>query len=185
MTTHKLLGLGALIAALSLAGCADYGTETATSAANGNGKTTSSEAADGESTGTASSPAEAQPVTADEVQNEFEDAADTTRQLTMQKKDEYLQALDKQLEALDQQIAELKQKSAELGEGAKQRWNDSLADLEQKRQQYQQKYDEMTSASGDAWQELQGGIEAAWSDLKAAVDDAAKHFQGGGGENSK
>jgi hypothetical protein len=115
--------------------------------------------------------------TSEDVQKEVGEAAETTGKYVGQKKDEFLSSMNEKLAKLDAQIDELKDRGSRLAEDQKKEWNEQLADLETKRQQFKNEYDEASKASGEAWGDVKKGVESAWNDLKNAVDDAAQRFQ--------
>lgn len=146
----RILLLGMLLAPLALAGC--------------------------EEPGGAPKATETKKVTVQDVGQDMQRAAETSQQFLQQKKEEYVDTMNKQIKELDQSIETLKEKGNELSADTREKWNKTLADLEAKRRQYQKKYDELTEARDDVWQDLKSGIEAAWKDLKQATDDAAKQL---------
>ena len=49
--------------------------------------------------------------------------------------------------------------------------------IDEKRKKLREDLDRMDADSGDAWQKMKTGIDAAWDDLKKATDEAAKEFE--------
>jgi len=115
--------------------------------------------------------------TFDDVKNEVGEAAQATREYTSQEMQEYADGLNNKLQELDTQLEHLKQSGKELAGDAKQQWEDRLSALEDRRMKLQEDLNQLGDASGEAWQKLKEGMDAAWDDLKKAADEAAKKFE--------
>ncbi|HAH46613.1 MAG TPA: hypothetical protein DCM07_17490 [Planctomycetaceae bacterium] len=116
-------------------------------------------------------------VTGDDVKQKMEEAADTAKEFTKQKRDEYSKQLDQQLEDLDQKIAELEAKGAKLKDDAKVKWNEQLEDLKAKRGKVAEKLKEFNESSAEAWEGLKKDLDIAWGNLKAAYDKTAEEVK--------
>lgn len=115
--------------------------------------------------------------TFEDVQEKAGEAAQVAREFTAQEMQDYRDTLQQQLEELDNRREELKNKGEDLAGDAKQRWNDRMNDLDDKRKKLQTDLNKLTDASGSAWQKLKVGLDLAWEDLKNATDEASKEFE--------
>ncbi len=113
------------------------------------------------------------PVTAEEVKEKITDAAKTTGQFALQKKDEYQRLMEKDLAKLDEQIKTLRGKLAEMSGEAKTRAEQQIRKLETQRGEFSKKLDELKSSGADAWQHVKEGVDSSWEKLKSAYDDVA------------
>ena len=92
------------------------------------------------------------PVTADEVEADVEQAAETTGQYVSRKKDEVLASATKKLDELEVETADLRarlaQKSKELSAEAKVQWEEALEELEAQKEVAKVKLEELREKSG-------------------------------------
>lgn len=95
---------------------------------------------------------------------------------TQEKFEVYKLRMQQQLSDLDDQIQKLKAKAASAKEEQKQNYQESVAELERKREAMQEKLSELGSSSADAYETLKAGVESAWSELSSAFDKAKKSF---------
>jgi len=91
-------------------------------------------------------------------------------------KQEFQETLAANLKALDEQMRELQLKTATLTEEAKAGWAEKQADLTAKRKSVEAKLGEIQSATGEAWEHLREGSQAAWEELEQAVRKARTEF---------
>lgn len=113
------------------------------------------------------------PVTAEQVKEKITDAAKTTGQYAIQKKDEYQKAMEGELAKLNEQIKTLRDKLSDLSGDAKARAEKEIGKLEKQRDEFAKKLEGMKSAGAEAWQHVQQGIDSSWETLKKAYDEAA------------
>jgi archaellum component FlaC len=116
-------------------------------------------------------------VTIEDVGDEMEEAAQTGAQYALQTKEEYMETIKEKMAELDEQIAKLTAKAATLADDAKTRVQARLQDLTEKREAFLARMKDVGSASGDAWEEMKEGLEAAWKDLEEAYQEAASEFE--------
>ena len=80
------------------------------------------------------------------------------------------------LAALDAELAEWKEQAqaqaASASAEAKQKLQETIDQLEAKRQQLSEKLLAAGQASGAAWDEIATGFEEGWAELKAGLDEA-------------
>lgn len=88
-----------------------------------------------------------------------------------------IETAQKGLTEVDQQIAQLETRAADLTGEAKTRFEEQNQQLQQKRQAFEERLEELRNSGDDAWKELSGGLRSAFQDLKNATDNAAKQFE--------
>jgi hypothetical protein len=115
-------------------------------------------------------------VTAEDVQRDTEKAADTATKAATQSKEELEMRLKSGLADMEIEIAKLREKGLALKDEAKTRWNERMADLKSRQEAVRKKVDELGTSTGEAWGHLEKGAQAAWDDLREAVQKAAKEF---------
>jgi hypothetical protein len=91
-------------------------------------------------------------------------------------KEEFQQTLTENLRRLDEQMRELRLKVVNLSDKAKADWAEKMKDLDTKRNAAKAKLAELQSATGEAWEHLREGSQAAWQELEQALKKAAAEF---------
>ncbi len=114
---------------------------------------------------TGSQPIDSENVNAQDLGREIGDVIDAVKQLTHQTKDEYARHLDDRLQKLDARIVELRGSATELKADAKARLETQIETLREKKESVAQRLQELKSSSGDAWQEMQSGLNVACDEL--------------------
>jgi len=92
-------------------------------------------------------------------------------------RDEYIAKLKAQLDEWNAQLEQLETKGQNAKAEAQSEYEDQLAALRHRRDEAYQKLDELTQASGDAWEDLQQGCDKAFTALKEGVERAWAHFR--------
>jgi F0F1-type ATP synthase membrane subunit b/b' len=91
-----------------------------------------------------------------------------------------MQAFREQTEArlaeYEQEIDQLQAKAEKLEGDAKAKAEQQLTALRQKRDAVSEKLKELSSSSGNAWEQIKSGIDAAMEDLGNAYKKAAAEF---------
>jgi chromosome segregation ATPase len=95
----------------------------------------------------------------------------------MDKKEAYQEKLHAQLDEWSAKIDVLKAKAAKAEAATKADYQETIEDLQEKRQAAKDKLEELGAAGDDAWQDMKEGIEAAWSSLGAAIKSASSRFK--------
>jgi len=90
-------------------------------------------------------------VTTEDVRRDTEKAVDTATRAAAQSKEDFETRL-------------------------KARWKEKMADLEAKQKIASEKLDEVRTSTGEAWGHLEKGAQAAWEDVRKALQEAAKEF---------
>jgi predicted RNase H-like nuclease (RuvC/YqgF family) len=115
-------------------------------------------------------------VSSDDVKKEAKEAYETTKAYTQ----EQMQAVRKQIETkLDEygkEIDQLQAKAEKLEGDAKAKVEQQLTALRQKRDAVAEKVKELGSSSGNAWEQLKSGIDAAMEELANAYKKVVAEF---------
>ena len=115
-------------------------------------------------------------VTTEDVRRDTEKAVDTATRAAAQSKEDFETRLKAHLAEMDEEIGRLHEKGHALKDEAKARWKEKMADLEAKQKIASEKLDEVRTSTGEAWGHLEKGAQAAWEDVRKALQEAAKGF---------
>jgi len=94
----------------------------------------------------------------------------------MSLKDVYREKLEAQIEEQRARLELLKAKAKRAAADVKIIAYEEIGDSDAKLDALKGKLKELGNASGDAWQEMKGGIEKAWEDLTVSCKKAAHRF---------
>jgi hypothetical protein len=94
-----------------------------------------------------------------------------------EKKEEYIDWMAQQLKEWSSRIDELESLVAGTSAGMKATYEARIRELKQKRDALSLKLRELGTTSGDAWNTVKAGIEAAKKDLKEAISAARDKFK--------
>ena len=83
--------------------------------------------------------------------------------------EQYQAKVKAQLDKINAQLDELKAKAAQAEADVKTDYHGQMEELYAKRDAASAKLEELQKAGTDAWEEVQKGFEAAWSDLTGAL----------------
>lgn len=91
-------------------------------------------------------------------------------------KSAYTEKMKAKLDEWDAEIQKLEAKARQAEADARLEYEDEVRELKQKRSETRAKLDELGQAGGQAWSDMQSGVESAFDDLSAALDRARKRF---------
>jgi protoporphyrinogen oxidase len=91
--------------------------------------------------------------------------------------DAYRQKLDAQVEELSARIALGRAKAKQLSADTKIAAYEELAATEEKIATLKAKLTSATTAGEGAWQDLKGGLDSAWTEVRDASSRALKRFE--------
>jgi len=106
------------------------------------------------------------------LKQDAKDALTTTTAYLMLQKEQLQKSLGDRLSGLDKQLSDLKAKSGKARDQAKSEWNNTLGQLQEKKQAAAEKLEQLKNGSAEKWQELKAGAEAAFADLEKGLKDA-------------
>jgi len=115
-------------------------------------------------------------VTTEDVRHDAEKAVDTSARAAAQAKEDFEMRLKASLAEMEKEIDRLHEKGHALKDEAKARWAEKMADLEAKQQVARDQLDEVRKSTGEAWEHMEKGAQAAWDDVRKALQDAGKEF---------
>jgi hypothetical protein len=58
----------------------------------------------------------------------------------------------------------------------KEKYEEKLKTLQERREQMRQKLDQIDNASEEAWRDIKEGVDSAWQSLNEAIKKARSHF---------
>jgi RecA-family ATPase len=108
----------------------------------------------------------------EDVERDTAKAMDTVTQA----KEDFEARLKSGLADMDAGIAKLQEKGLALKDEAKARWTEKMADLKAKQEAARKEVEELGKSTGEAWERVEKGAQAAWDDLQKAFQEASKEF---------
>ena len=115
-------------------------------------------------------------VSKEDVEKEAREAYDATKAYTQEQMQAFWEQMETRLAEYKKEIDKLQAKAEKLGGDAKVKAEQQLTALRQKRDEVSEKLKELRSSSGNVWQQLKSGIDAAMEDLGNAYKKAAAEF---------
>ena len=115
-------------------------------------------------------------VSKEDVKKEAKEAYDTTKAYTQEQMQAFREQTEARLAEYEKDIDQLQAKVETMGEDAKANAEQKLKELRQKRDEVSAKLKDLSSSSGDAWERLKAGIDAAMNDLAEAYKKAEAEF---------
>jgi hypothetical protein len=112
----------------------------------------------------------------EDVERDTAKAVDTATKAATQAKEDLEARLKSSLADMDAEITKLQEKGLALKDEAKARWNEKMADLKTKQEAARKKVEELGKSTGEAWERLEAGAQAAWVDVQKAFQEASKEF---------
>jgi len=91
-------------------------------------------------------------------------------------KDAYREKLEAQVEEQRARLELLRAKAKRAAADVKIMAYEEIGDADAKLGELKGKWKELGNASGDAWQDMKGGIEKAWGELTESCEKAARRF---------
>jgi len=111
-----------------------------------------------------------------DVKKEAKEAYDTTKAYTREQMQAFRDQTETRLADYKKQIDQLQAAAEKLGGDAKTKAEQQLTGLRKKRDEASEKLKALSSSSGNAWEEIKSGIDAAMEDLGNAYKKAAAEF---------
>lgn len=95
----------------------------------------------------------------------------------MSDKKAYTRKLEAEIEEWNAEIGLLRAKAKSASADAQLEYEQQIDDLERKRDEMDDKLQELNNASAGAWEDVKRGVNRAWKDMTAAVEGAASRFR--------
>ena len=115
-------------------------------------------------------------VSKEDVKKEAKEAYEATKAYTQEQMQAFRKQMEIKLNEYGEKIDQLEAKAEKLGGDAKAKAEQQLTALRQKRDEVSEKLKELGSSSGNAWDQLKSGIDAAMEDLGNAYKKAVAEF---------
>lgn len=117
-------------------------------------------------------------VTLEDVQRSAGEAAGKAYAYVREKTAEYRRRLEPTLDAAEAEIQKLRNRLSEAAEEARPEIERRIEDLREKAAAAREKFERVQDASGAAWEEARGGMEAALEELRAALEEGTPQAPG-------
>jgi hypothetical protein len=111
------------------------------------------------------------------LMKETTEAVLAAREATAEKREELRFQVMKRLEGMDHEMEDLKAKARDGGVRMRERYDEELKQLGARRETFAKRFDELTTSSKLAWQDVKVGVEDAWEDLDKAFRKAKDRFK--------
>ena len=115
-------------------------------------------------------------VSKEDVKKESKEAYDATKAYTQEQIQAFREQTESKLAEYEKEIDQLQTKAEKLGGDAKAKAEQQLTALRQKYDEVPGKLKALSSSSGNAWEQIKSGIDAAMEDLANAYKKAAAEF---------
>jgi len=115
-------------------------------------------------------------VSKEDVKKEAKEAYDATKAYTQEQMQAFREQTETRLAEYKKEIDQLEAKAETLRGDAKAKVEEQMAALRQKRDEVAEKVKNLSSSTGNAWDQLKSGIDAAMGDLANAYNKAVAEF---------
>ena len=115
-------------------------------------------------------------VSKEDVKKEVKDAYGATKAYTQEQVQAFRQETETKLDEYKKDIDQLQAKAEKLEGDAKAKAEQQLTALRQKRDEVSEKLKNLSSSSGNAWDEIKSGIDAAMEELGDAYKKVVAEF---------
>jgi archaellum component FlaC len=115
-------------------------------------------------------------VSGEDVKKEAKEAYNTAKAYTKEQMQAFREQTEIKLNEYKEEFDQLQAKAEKMGGDAKTKADEQLTALNQKTEVLAEKLKELSSSSGNAWEQLKSGIDAALEDLGNAYKKAAAEF---------
>jgi hypothetical protein len=95
----------------------------------------------------------------------------------MKGREEYIDKMAQQLKEWSAKIDEIEFKARVAGDNIKAGYENRIIDLKSRRDRVRSKLGELRETTGDNWNALQKGVEAAWTEFKSAFNEEKDKFR--------
>ena len=95
----------------------------------------------------------------------------------MKSREEYIDKMAEQLKEWSAKIDELQFKARGAGNDVKEGYENRIRDLKSRRDRVKTKLRELKETTGDTWDAVQKGVDAAWSEFKNAFSEVKEKLK--------
>jgi len=116
-------------------------------------------------------------VSGEDVKKETKEALETTKEYTVQQKEEFQKKMRAELDRMQQQIDHLTAKAHRAKKETKAELNHAIEELQEQKDAAGKKLKELESASGKAWGDLKSGVNNSMKELEKSYKQIRARFQ--------
>jgi TolA-binding protein len=115
-------------------------------------------------------------VSAEDVKKDTKEALETTKEYTVQQKEEFQKKMRAQLDRMQKRIDQLTAKANRAKTDAQAELKKATAELQEQKDAAGKKLKELESATGKAWSDLKSGLNATVEELEKSYKRARARF---------
>jgi peptidoglycan hydrolase CwlO-like protein len=112
----------------------------------------------------------------DKIVKEARETVDATREYTAQQKEAFQQKVHEELAAVQKQISALQGKARDVSSATRADLQESIAELEKKRDAAREQLNTLRAATDDKWNSLKTGMDAALDEIKSSYRKAVSRL---------
>lgn len=116
------------------------------------------------------------PVTGETVMREAQEAVTATKDYTLQQKDAFQRKIQAELDDVQQQITRLRGQVEHASEAARGDIQQSIGELEKKKDLAHKKIEALHSATASSWEQVKSKAAAAMDDLRDSLNQTLSHL---------
>ncbi|MCF6147807.1 MAG: hypothetical protein E3K37_04020 [Candidatus Kuenenia sp.] len=116
-------------------------------------------------------------ITAKNVQRKTQETLETTQAYLKQGQEKFAMDIEYKLNAIEEKIEQLEKRAENATAETKDKYNEIVEELHQRRDVARDKLDELKSAGIDVWEDLKFGMNVAYTDLENFFNKAVSEFQ--------
>jgi len=116
-------------------------------------------------------------VSGEDVKKETKEALETTKEYTVQQKEEFQKKMRAELDRMQTQIDHLTAKAHRAKKETQVELNHAIEELQGKKDAAGKKMKELESATGKAWGDVKSGLNATMEELEKSYKRARARFQ--------
>lgn len=95
----------------------------------------------------------------------------------MSTREEYIQKMKAKLDEIGAEMSRLEAKAKGAEADLRIKYQDTISDLRERREEARHKLNEFQQAGDSAWQDLKIGLQGAWEIIDEAVKSASERFK--------
>ena len=108
----------------------------------------------------------------DKVKKETAEAVDAAGAYAGEKKEEFAARMKGNLDEMDRQIQDLRKESDTKSNEVREATKKKIRELQSKRDEMNQRYNDLEKSTGKAWMHMKTGVEKAWGSVRQAYGEA-------------
>jgi len=116
------------------------------------------------------------PAESGSITKEVRETVEATKEYTIQQKEAFQQKVQEELSAVQQQITVLQGKTRDVSAGARADLQQSINELEKKKEKAKEKLGALRVATDDKWNAVKSSVDATLDDMKQTYRKALSHL---------